>query len=486
MSAGSSDIPDSAKAPFSDLFRDGRAFSTILVVLSAVIQALQILVIAIIMPTVVADLGGAAYFTWPAMLYTMGGIVGAMSVGAVWNAVGARNGYAISTLIFLLGTLACATAPSMGVLVAARTFQGFSGGLIMGGSVVMISDMFPARLRTRILAIQQGTWTTSHLFGPVVGGMFAQMQWWRGSFWVMVPVIALFLIITWLKVPARLPSDARAPSGPIPFLRLSVLTSGVFCLALAGPVHDTLARVGLVILAIALLWLTFRIDRESKSRMFPTHVLWPGSVVGLAMWVLLLGGGVQNSLTLFLPLLLQVVHHVNPLIINFLTIVISFGWTVGAFVASGWSGPREKFAFICGPWMMVVSLVVIAAIAQLPMLVLLTIACLTMGLGTGMHNVHLVSRTMSGAPPGEERTIAGALPSIRQLGTVFGSAFAGILANLAGLDNVTDAEVVGRAVSFIYAVNVVPVLIAALFMMRFVQKIYAERPRAAYAPGSAE
>ena len=64
------------KAPFSELFRDGRAFSTILVVLSAVIQALQVLVIAIIMPTVVGDIGGTAYFTWPAMLYTMGGIVG--------------------------------------------------------------------------------------------------------------------------------------------------------------------------------------------------------------------------------------------------------------------------------------------------------------------------------------------------------------------------------------------------------------------------
>jgi hypothetical protein len=218
--------------------------------------------------------------------------------------------------------------------------------------------------------------------------------------------------------------------------------------------------------------------------MFPTHVLWPGSVVGLAMWVLLLGGGTQNSLTLFMPLLLQVVHHVSPLIINFLTIVISLGWTIGAIAASGWSGPREKFAFIAGPWLMVVSMIVIAVIVRMPLLPLLTFASFCVGFGTGMHNVHLVSRTLGNAPPGEERAIAGALPSIRQLGTAFGAAVAGILANLAGLDSVSDAEVVGRAVTFIYAFCVVPLTIAAFFMMRFVQKIYS--PHGSFTPKAAE
>ena len=472
MAAGSSPAHPDNKAPFSELFQGGRAFTTILIVLSAVIQALQVLVIAIIMPTVVADIGGTAYFTWPAMLYTMGGIVGAMCVATVWNAIGARNGYAVSGIVFLVCTIGCAMAPNMAVLVIWRTIQGLAGGLIAGGSLAMISDMFDGRLRTRVLAVQQTTWTTSHLFGPLVGGMFAEMNWWRGSFWVMVPVIIAFLLITWTKVPARLPSDARAPSSPIPFLRLTILSASVFCLALAGPVHDDFLRLALIIGAVAMLWSVLRLDNASANRMFPTHVLWPGSAVGLAMLVLLIGGATQNSLTLFMPLLLQVVHHVNPLIINFLTIVISLGWTIGAIVASGWSGPREKFAFVAGPWLMVASMIVIAIVAKMPLLPVLTVASFCVGFGTGMHNVHLVARTLGNAPPGEERAIAGALPSIRQLGTAFGAAVAGILANLAGLDTVSDAEVVGRAVTFIYGFNVLPLTVAAIFMMRFVQKIY--------------
>jgi hypothetical protein len=57
----------------------------------------------------------------------------------------------------------------------------------------------------------------------------------------------------------------------------------------------------------------------------------------------------QTSVTLFLPLLLQVVHGVSPIFINFVSIVISLGWSIGTFSVSGWSGARERVALFCGP-----------------------------------------------------------------------------------------------------------------------------------------
>ncbi|TMJ60199.1 MAG: MFS transporter [Alphaproteobacteria bacterium] len=84
--------------------------------------------IAIIMPTIVADIGGAAYYTWAAMLYTIGSIVGGASTGIVWGRLGARRGYAMGAGIFALGTVACALAPDIGTLIAARTVQGWAGG----------------------------------------------------------------------------------------------------------------------------------------------------------------------------------------------------------------------------------------------------------------------------------------------------------------------------------------------------------------------
>src|SRR5574338_407570 len=91
------------RAPFADLFREGRATYSLLVIVGVAVHALQILVIAIIMPTVVQDIGGAAFYTLAAMSYTIGSIVGAAGVGPVWAAFGRRRGYALSAALLLAG-----------------------------------------------------------------------------------------------------------------------------------------------------------------------------------------------------------------------------------------------------------------------------------------------------------------------------------------------------------------------------------------------
>ena len=88
--------------PWVELLRDGRAGYSVIVLLGAMLHALQILVIAIIMPTVVGDVGGTAYYTWAALLYTLGSIVGASCVGPIWRILGARRGSVASGLLLMV------------------------------------------------------------------------------------------------------------------------------------------------------------------------------------------------------------------------------------------------------------------------------------------------------------------------------------------------------------------------------------------------
>src|SRR5215469_3480986 len=90
--ASSSEIE---KGAWSDIVRNGLALYSALVIGGIAMQATQMLVIAIIMPTIVADIGGADYYTWAAMLYTIGSIVGASSIGVVWGRLGPRRSYAL-------------------------------------------------------------------------------------------------------------------------------------------------------------------------------------------------------------------------------------------------------------------------------------------------------------------------------------------------------------------------------------------------------
>src|ERR1700731_4027291 len=86
-------------------FRNGLGLYSALVIGGIAMNATQLLVIAIIMPTIVRDIGGASFYTWAAMLYTIGSIVGGASTGGGGGRLGARGGYAMGAGIFALGAV---------------------------------------------------------------------------------------------------------------------------------------------------------------------------------------------------------------------------------------------------------------------------------------------------------------------------------------------------------------------------------------------
>jgi hypothetical protein len=220
---------------------------------------------------------------------------------------------------------------------------------------------------------------------------------------------------------------------------------------------------------VALVGLTFWLDRRAADNLFPRGALSMGAPIGLALWILALHGMTQTSVTLFLPLLLQVVHQVSPVVINFLSIVISLGWTTGTFTVSGWSGKRERLALMSGPVIATTGLACLTAVALLPGLASMTVSAFVMGIGIGVYNVHLVARAMDSVGADEYRSTASALTSVRSIGTAFGAAIAGVVANIAGLGDATEPEAVGKAVTAVYLSCCIPFGLAALLMFRFVR-----------------
>jgi predicted MFS family arabinose efflux permease len=307
------------------------------------------------------------------------------------------------------------------------------------------------------------------LLGPLVGGAFAEIGWWRGSFWVMVPFVAVFTIISWAKAPEQSPAEREAKkSGGFPSLRLALITGGVLAVGVAGPTHDAGLRAVYLVAAVLAIGLCFRIDARSENPLFPRRAVSLLAPVGLTLWILFMVGAAQGAVTLFLPLLLQVVHGVTPLFISFVTIVISVGWTVGTFGVSSWTGPRERLALLAGPPFMLAGLAIITVTAEAPYLRLLTLGAFLLGLGIGTHNVHMVARTMAGAENGEERITASSMTSMRTLGGAFGVALAGMLATIGGLADVTEAAAVGGAVTLVYSVSLIPIACTVVFMGRLV------------------
>ncbi len=250
---------------------------------------------------------------------------------------------------------------------------------------------------------------------------------------------------------------------------MSLLTGGVFCVALAGPVFEGAMRILMIAAALVLVWACLRLDRRAENRLYPTGALSIFSPVGLGLWITMLGGMAQTSVNIFMPLLLQVVHGVTPLFVSFIAITVSVGWTIATFAVSGYSGRREDLALGTGPLLMLAGLLGIALCAQLPLLWVLALAALVLGLGIGAHNVLLVTRIMASGREGEERITGSSIPSMRSLGAAFGAAMGGMVSSIAGLGDATEAASVGPAVDSVFAFNLLPLALCALFMILLIR-----------------
>ena len=198
---------------WSMLFQGRRAAHTLLLILGIGVPGTGLFIVTTLLPSVVADLGGAEFYAWPTALYTVAVILGTASARFIKATLGFRRGYMAGALVFLVGSVWCALAPHMLVLVGGRTIQGWSGGMLSGLCYALIIALYPEDLRPRALATLNGAWGPATRLGPLVGGVFAELGWWRGAFWVTVPGLLLVMGLVWRSLPPE------APEGPPPPVR---------------------------------------------------------------------------------------------------------------------------------------------------------------------------------------------------------------------------------------------------------------------------
>jgi MFS family permease len=179
------------------------------------LHAVNIFIVTTILPSVVADIGGLAYYAWNTTLFVVASIVGSAASAHVFGRLAPRKAYLLAVAIFALGTLGCATAPHMPALLAGRSLQGVGGGMLVALSYAMIRHLFTAVLWARAIALVSGMWGAAALTGPCVGGVFAELGAWRAAFWVLLPLAGGFATLSGRVLGqqrTRSPEQRRSPA----------------------------------------------------------------------------------------------------------------------------------------------------------------------------------------------------------------------------------------------------------------------------------
>ncbi|GKZ39265.1 hypothetical protein AbraIFM66950_012188 [Aspergillus brasiliensis] len=170
---------------------------------SVLLSALDLTIITTAIPSIVSTFHSASGYTWIGGAYTLAYAAATPIWGTVADIWGRKPIILIAMAIFLAGSLLCALAPTMDVLLAGRVFQGL-GGSGMGIMVnIIISDLFSLRDRGLYLAVTSLVWAVGSAVGPVLGGVFATKLSWRWCFWINLPIGALSftVLLLYLHVP---------------------------------------------------------------------------------------------------------------------------------------------------------------------------------------------------------------------------------------------------------------------------------------------
>ena len=170
--------------------RSPRMVALIAVCLGFFVIQLDVTIVNVALPTIQHEIGGTVGgLQWVVDSYTLALASVMLTAGSMADRRGARRVFLVGLAGFAAGSAACAAAPSLPVLIAARAVQGLGASALLPCSLALIVHRFPdSGDRARALGVWGALGSAGVALGPVLGGALIAVAGWRSIFLVNVPV----------------------------------------------------------------------------------------------------------------------------------------------------------------------------------------------------------------------------------------------------------------------------------------------------------
>ncbi len=473
------------------------------IMLAMFLSALEQTIVAPALPTIGRSLSDVENLSWVVTAYLLSTTLATTLFGKLSDIYGRRALMLVSVSVFVLGSAACALAPTLWALVAARALQGLGGGGILPLAQTVIADILSPRERPMVQSYSSVMFMSASILGPVLGGFLTDYVHWSMIFWINLPLGAIALLTT-NRALKRLPRHERPHRLDILGAALMVAAAVALLLALswggsryAWDSAPILALIGLS----ALLWLLFGWRLMTAPEPFIPLAMVREPVVGAIVVAGFFGIGTIIGLSIFMPLYIELVLGQSASGAGFALIAFMGGATIGSLTAGRLLARLDRYKRV--PMVgLPVGIAMLTIFALWPDRLSITeVAALLVFGGLGMGTMYPTTTVLiqNAVLPHQLGTATGTLNFFRQLGgavvvAVFGAiVLGGFDVHAAGPVVLERLSKAGAAASFATQFRWVFIAAASFLAAAFVAVLcMVERPlrgpavRPRSAPAAAE
>jgi EmrB/QacA subfamily drug resistance transporter len=424
---------EASTAPRQQLVPDRWARLRILVICSTslLMVGLDVTIVNVALPAIHRSFDTTlAGLQWTVDAYTLVMASLLMLSGSIADRIGRRSVFQAGLAVFALGSLLCALAPSIELLVAARVVQALGGAMLNPVAMAIVRNVFEdPRERAQAIGVFAAMFGISMALGPVLGGFLVSTISWRAIFVVNLPVALAAILLTAVLVPqSRAPRPRRIdPVGQLLVIAaLSSLTLGIIEGGQAGFgtawIVAVLALAAICLVALVLYELRRR-EPLLEMRFFASARFAGAGAIALCLSLAL--GGFLFMNTLYL----QDVRGLSPVhaglyMLPTASMMIVFAPLSGRLV--GRFGARPSM--VAGGLAVLVSGLLLTGLDPDTSTGSLLCAYAVFGLGFALVSPAIANTAVSEMPPAQAGVAAAVATTSRQIGITLGVAVFGALA----------------------------------------------------------
>jgi MFS transporter, DHA2 family, methylenomycin A resistance protein len=432
--------------------------------LGVLIAQIDTSVVSLAVKRIGADLGSTVSgMQWMMDAYNVVYAALLLTGGALGDLYGRRRIFVAGVVLFALGSIACALAPTTAILLAGRAVSGLGAALELPMTLVLLAVAYPdSKARQHALGIWAACNGLAFIVGPTVGGLLVDTAGWRSIFYLILPLCAAALALAHSAVPESASPEGRRLDLPGQAAAIAAL-GGLSFLAIEGahlgwasaPVLAAAVVTGLGAIAFVL------VERGNARGLVPFEVFRsrPFSAA-LAIAGLMTFG--MYALLFLMPLYFQTLLGDSPLMAGVRLLPLSV-----VFVAvSRWNGRiveaiGVRAAMAAGMAAMGAGELVLAFVSRDAGPWLVPGALAIVGVGLGLNTAPVNSVAVANVARERGGTASGLVNTARMVGATLGIAILGaIFAHFAGqsgaaeglLEGLRPALALGAAAEFSGAV----------------------------------